>query len=507
MRTQSSSVLIPHIPGSRADPGLASCRKEGGRTRTRSRSVRADDDDDFSTRAHALSINMSTIMRASTLLVAWTIVDAGSDTCSGRGERHSVEEGVSNCVCWGCFAGADCQSTLDSRACTLIADSSAPALAWGWWRGRGGPSLYLEGGYRPGDYLPAPFPLLPSNMDSNDTLLFQLSDAIRTLHASVGNAVVQGYHVVVGVGASQLLPAAMVASAKHANGTLHATARPPYYPAFRESASLSPGLTRWVEAADAASLPPGSLLEWLTIPNNPDGAARPPLFPKSPHVLADLVYYWPSLVAEVKPRNDSVMVFSLCKLAGFCPVRFGWALVRDAALAEAMRSYVMTASAGPGVADVLQAIRILRALSSGSGCRGSGQVAGGECAPSPDISPFFAWMRTELARRWSALRDAIDVQAAYFALDSSSTPGALYAWIRCTDQALARWTSCAGVFATLGVLVNEGGGYSPSSGPRYARLVLAQHEPVFDELLDRLRQPLARSGSVLADAFWAPSPA
>ena len=144
------------------------------------------------------------------------------------------------------------------------------------------------------------------------------------------------------------------------------------------------------------------------------------------------------------------------------------------------------------MADVLQALRILKSLSSGSsgGCGGSDRVADGSCASSPEtISPFFGWMRGELARRWSALRDAIDRQAAYFVIDPSSKPGSLYAWIRCTDEALTHWTSCAGVFAPLGILVNEGKVYSPSSGPRFARLVLAQHQPVFEELLERLRRP------------------
>ena len=51
-------------------------------------------------------------------------------------------------------------------------------------------------------------------------------------------------------------------------------------------------------------------------------APRPALFPRSPHLLHDLVYAWPSLT-DVAPRRDAVMVFSLCKLAGYCATRFG----------------------------------------------------------------------------------------------------------------------------------------------------------------------------------------
>lgn len=226
-------------------------------------------------------------------------VHGKASPCSGRGESYAIEEGNSTCVCWGCFAGLRCERSLAPASCTITADSSAPAVGWGWWRGRGGGGAFAVGAdYRPGDYLPSPYPLLPDpgSSSTGGALEHRLSSMIRALHALAGNAQTDGYHIVVGVGASQLLPAATWATASRANTSLVATARTPYYPALRESAMLSPGLTPWRESAATATLPDEHVLEWLTIPNNPDGTQSPPLHPRSPHLLHDLVYYWPSLV-------------------------------------------------------------------------------------------------------------------------------------------------------------------------------------------------------------------
>lgn len=247
-------------------------------------------------------------------------------------------------------------------------------------------------------------------------------------------------------------------SSRVANATLLATARAPYYPSLRENSLLSAG----VEWREARPLPAERVVEWVTIPNNPDGATWPPLFPEG-RLLHDLVYHWPSLT-NVTPRSDSVMLFSLCKLAGYCPARFGWALVRDPRLAEAMRDYVMTTSAGPGVADALLALRVFRVL------RAEGES-------------FFSWIRSELAARWERFKAALP--PALGAIDRSSTPGALYVWVRCSAAALMRWTSCAEAFRGLGVLVNDGTDYAATVAN--ARVAIGQHAPVFDTILERIR--------------------
>jgi aspartate/methionine/tyrosine aminotransferase len=163
-----------------------------------------------------------------------------------------------------------------------------------------------------------------------------LKQVILALHDRIKNAVTKDRHVVVGVGASQVLQAALYAAKRR--GTRHVIARAPYFPRFRHFSEIV-GLQF---NADTALLRD---LEIVSIPNNPDNSF---VKPQIKNYIADCCYNWPQY-KDVELRDDDVMVFSLSKATGHASTRIGWALVKDAAFAEDMMKYIEVQSCGVSV--------------------------------------------------------------------------------------------------------------------------------------------------------------
>ena len=116
--------------------------------------------------------------------------------------------------------------------------------------------------------------------------LFQL---IIRLHELVGNAATEGYHLVLGIGARQLITAATWAVRDLSPSALQITSAAPYYPFFAKLCEFQPHLG--VFSADQDSK---ADLEIVCLPNNPSGYLQAPKSKREKcRYIYDMAYYWP----------------------------------------------------------------------------------------------------------------------------------------------------------------------------------------------------------------------
>ncbi|EOD06631.1 hypothetical protein EMIHUDRAFT_53100, partial [Emiliania huxleyi CCMP1516] len=281
--------------------------------------------------------------------------------------------GEDACDCFDCFEGPSCSTRLEGEACVVVANSGTPYLFEDYWLAR--PRS-------------APLSVLPSYHIGYDAHVPRLEAAIRSLHGLVGNAVTDGREVVVGIGSTELIAAALYAlSPTQDEATASVWSRAPYYSGYKQSATFfrSAGF-EW--AADNASSPPPAtaerpLIELVTSPNNPDGHARAASV-AGPHSSAvmDHAYLWPHFTAVGPP----VALFTLSKMTGHASTRVGWALCSDPHVAARMRDFSACTQATFGSPRENQ----LRALAVLEHVVGSG----GE---------IFTFARGRMLRRWERL--------------------------------------------------------------------------------------------------------
>lgn len=221
-------------------------------------------------------------------------------------------------------------------------------------------------------------------LDSHATALGEpeptaLEGALRALHALVGNAAVEGHHLVLGAGSRQLVIAALYAAWRRAGQPLRVRARAPFYPFHGRIAGMAPGIATWdgvpfegdgnplrAEGARGA----GPVFELVSSPANPTGEwSYRSETPGS--CLFDLAYHWPHLAPRgalpLEARQDALMTFSLSKLSGHAASRVGWAWVKDAELARAMRHFIRHDTIGPSGEALSRAELLVGALLRDSG--------------------------------------------------------------------------------------------------------------------------------------------
>lgn len=176
-------------------------------------------------------------------------------------------------------------------------------------------------------------------------------------------------------------------------------------------------------------------------------------------------------------RTDSVMVYSLSKLAGFSATRIGWALVKDDELAALMSRFIFLQSTAPSAESQLRAVKVLRAI---------------EHSLHTD-DDYFLFARNKLADRWRRLSAIFNAQQGpadkrYF-LDCAH--GNIFAWIRCGSAILQRAETCASKFMSVGIAADEGTDFG--AGSLSARVVIGYHESTFELQLLRFSKLLQSS--------------
>ncbi len=174
-----------------------------------------------------------------------------------------------------------------------------------------------------------------------------LKQTIRDLHSKIGNAVADGKHVVMGVGASQLVTAAI-----YALGNKDVYAKPPYFSRFEQFSRFS-GIGSNLSIVKK----PPMQTEIITCPNNPTGKQENN--PSCKVVIHDLVYNWPQYT-DVVEYDEDIMIFGLAKATGHASTRVGWALVKDKDIADKMQHYIEMSTCGVGVESLKMCERILK---------------------------------------------------------------------------------------------------------------------------------------------------
>ncbi|KAK9117234.1 hypothetical protein Sjap_016181 [Stephania japonica] len=154
----------------------------------------------------------------------------------------------------------------------------------------------------------------------------ELETQIRKLHSVVGNAAIKGRHIVVGVGSSQLLSAALYALCpQDTPEPISVVSAVPYYSPYPALVDhLQSRLYKW--AGDANTFNGEKpYIEIVCSPNNPDGLIKQAVVNKNGgKEIHDLAYYWPQYTAITALADHDLMLFTASKLTGHAGSRIGY---------------------------------------------------------------------------------------------------------------------------------------------------------------------------------------
>ncbi|KAG9138031.1 hypothetical protein Leryth_001291 [Lithospermum erythrorhizon] len=310
----------------------------------------------------------------------------------------------------------------------------------------------------------------------------QLEHAVIRLHKVVGNAITEGYHIVVGTGSSQLYQAALYAlSPSDLLEPIDVVSEAPFYSSYPLITDfLKSGLHRW--AGDASKYDKdGPYIEIVTSPNNPDGSTRQPMVNRSGGMLIyDLAYYWPQYTPITYPANHDIMLFTISKCTGHAGSRIGWALVKDEAIARKMTKYMEISTIGVSKDSQTRAAKVLDVISDSHVHKGN----------FDGISPFFDHSYDHMAWRWQQLREAVN-KGKLFSLPvfpsatctfSGRTFGPLsaFAWLKCESEV----ENCAEFLKQHNIYVRDGSFLGSSS--KFVRISMLDKTEKFELFIQRL---------------------
>ncbi|RCV15986.1 hypothetical protein SETIT_3G100500v2 [Setaria italica] len=310
---------------------------------------------------------------------------------------------------------------------------------------------------------------------------------VRRLHRVVGNAVVDGYHLVVGTGATQLYQAAMYALSSPARGDkpVPVVSPAPYYSSYPPQTDLQlSGFYRW--AGDASTFAGGECIELVCSPNNPDGAVRESVMSSAAGAkpIHDLVYYWPQYTPITGRAAHDIMLFTVSKITGHAGTRLGWALVKDREVAKKMVYFVDRSTIGVSKDSQLRATKILSVVSDAYEAPPAGD--GGAAVPR-----LFDFARRRMEERWRTLRATVAASGAFSLPEeiagycdfNKQTVAACpaFAWLRCEKEDVE---DCAEFLAGHKIVAR--GGKQFGGDARCVRINMLDRDQVFDMLVQRL---------------------
>ncbi|KAL6983736.1 L-tryptophan--pyruvate aminotransferase [Sarracenia purpurea var. burkii] len=306
----------------------------------------------------------------------------------------------------------------------------------------------------------------------------ELEEEIRRLHRVAGNAAAEDAHMVVGTGSTQLIQAALYAlSSPDAPEPTSVVSAAPYYSCYPEiTGFLRSGLYEW--AGDSQSFEKdGACIEFVTSPNNPDGAIRDGIVKAGQAKLVhDLAYYWPHYTPITAPADHDIMLFTVSKCSGHAGSRIGWALVKDIDVARKMMKFIQISTIGVSKESQLRAAKILAAITDS--CKYS------------DSNNFFKYSHNLMEKKWKKLRQVVGRDGSFsvpeypqgrclFTGELTETYPA-YAWMKCNKNVEDFET-----FLREQKIIGRGGSRF-GSDPMYVRLSMMGREEDFDIFLERL---------------------
>ncbi|KAK3161769.1 hypothetical protein QOZ80_1BG0081170 [Eleusine coracana subsp. coracana] len=398
--------------------------------------------------------------------------------CSGHGrvflDGVAGEDGRPWCECNTCFSGPDC--SLRTPNCTADADSGDPLFLEPYWRRHAAAGAVVFSGWHRMSYF------------TTDAFFqsVELENQIRQLHRAVGNAVVDGKHLVFGTGSFQLINALVYALSPDAGDATSPPARvvatAPYYPAYKLQTAMFDGweyewggtTLDWANASRNSSVDGGDFIEFVTSPNNPDTQIRKAVLGGSMAVF-DHAYYWPHFAPIPSPADEDIMLFTMTKLSGHAGSRFGWAFIRDDKVAKRTYEYVQSNIMGASRDTQLRMLGIIKVM----------------LANLHGEDDIFAFGHDVMRSRWRRLNAVVSRSrrislqkippqyCTYFKRIREPSPA--YAWVKCERE---EDEDCHEALLKGNIISREGGRYGASS--RYTRMSLLKTDDDFDVLLERI---------------------
>ncbi|KAL2484513.1 L-tryptophan--pyruvate aminotransferase 1 [Abeliophyllum distichum] len=384
--------------------------------------------------------------------------------------------------CSKCSSGVVPEATENNSRLNLPADSiinldhGDPTMYESYWRKLGNMCTVMFTGYQSLSYFANPKNLCWF-------LEPKLEEEIKKLHNVVGNATVEGYHIVVGTGSSQLIQAVLYALSDPLNeaNPISVVSAAPYYSSYSEVANfVRSGLHKW--AGDAHTFDKdGSYIEMVTSPNNPDGAIREPVVNKAQGMLVhDLAYYWPQYTPITGPADYDIMLFTVSKCTGHAGSRIGWALVRDINVARKMVKFIEINTIGVSKEAQQRAAKILEVISDS--CSQT-------VRPPDQLDNFFEYGQHLLTERWKKLKDLVKFNELFtlpkFPLQYCNFTGDFteahpaFAWMKCEEE-----VDCEKLLRGHKILTRSGKRFG--SDQKYARISMMSRDEEFDLFVQRL---------------------
>ncbi|XP_065896729.1 uncharacterized protein [Dysidea avara] len=326
--------------------------------------------------------------------------------CHGVGEQD----------CYQCFSGEHCQKVSSLKECHIQSLAGNPEVLAEYWTTN---SSYIPCLSIPADYHPA----------YQDKIFPPIEAAIKQLHTVVKNAEIDGYTIVYGVGATNLLYVAIIALSRsiinkcvNAGRTdcpsaVDVFVQTPFYPGYPLLIEYI-STTNWNPQANTSS---EFSMEIVTLPNNPDGEPRKPLVKDRSHVMYDMVYYWPMFTNVSVKMSEDIMIFSASKHDALAGSRFGWGLVKDVELAKSMNDV------NEAIVYTMPEDAVLRTYNTMS------SILKEDPSPVTGMLPYHEFGRKKIFTAFSRLSEAMEnCKIIKLLNDGEHSPGA-YAWLKCAD--------------------------------------------------------------------------
>ncbi|XP_015894629.4 L-tryptophan--pyruvate aminotransferase 1 [Ziziphus jujuba] len=311
----------------------------------------------------------------------------------------------------------------------------------------------------------------------------ELEEAIKKLHRVVGNAVVDGRHIVVGTGSTQLYQAALYAlTTPGGPQPISVVCAAPYYSQYeQETDYLRSGLYKW--AGDAYAFDKEEpYIEVVTSPNNPDGSIRKAVVNSTSNEgkhIYDLAYYWPQYTAITAAADYDIMSFTFSKSTGHAGSRIGWSIVKDEEIARKMTNFIEYSSIGVSKDSQHRAATIMGVIYNSY-----------QDIKSDSTENFFEFGHRLMAERWSRLREVVAMNG-FFSLPKFPREFCLFNGDYTESYPAFAWLKINGDIEDCEKFLKENkilsrGGKRFGSDPRFARVSMLSREDVFENFLNRL---------------------
>ncbi|CAE5959192.1 unnamed protein product [Arabidopsis arenosa] len=227
------------------------------------------------------------------------------------------------------------------------------------------------------------------------------------------------------------------------------------------------------------------VIEIVTSPNNPDGKLKRAVL-DGPNVknIHDYAYYWPYFSPITHPVDEDLSLFSLSKTTGHAGSRFGWALVKDKAVYEKMKTYIILNTMGVSKDTQLHALQLLKVVIGDGG------------------DEIFSFGYGTLKKRWEILNKIFSMSTRfsletikpeycnYFKKVREFTPS--YAWVKCERP---EDKNCYEIFRAVKITGRNGNVFG--SEERFVRLSLIRSQDDFDQLIAILKKFVSKEAVVV----------